>query len=317
MEAGVNVLSITVPVFALISLGFLAIKTKILAANASQVLSQFVVNFALPALLFRAISDKPVADVFHPVYLIGYGGGSLLTFAVLFYYCKKRRAKSTRQSAIFAMGGSFSNNLMIGYPVVLQVFGPLATVPLALTLMIENFIMFPLTLMLAGANQDNQQSKVSIVWQSIKNVFKNPIILSIIIAVIFSILDIKLAEPANKVIDLLANAASGIALFSIGGLLVGVKLKAVVKEIFTVMLVKLLLHPLLVLITFMILPDVEPNLIAAAIVLASMPMFGIYPVIASPYGLGNTCAAILVATTVCSFFSLSIILWLVQRFMWV
>lgn len=310
-----QVLSITVPVFALIALGYVAIKTKLIASSASQVLSQFVVNFALPALLFRAISSKPVAEAFNAIYLIGYASGSLLTFAVLFFYCKKMSRKSTSHSALFAMGGSFSNNLMIGYPVVLQVFGPLATIPLALTLMVENFIMFPLTLMLAGANQKQQQPKLVILWQSVKNVFKNPIILSIIIAVIFSILNIEVAEPVNKVIDLLANAASGIALFSIGGLLVGVKLKAVIKGILTVMPVKLLLHPLLVLITFMMLPDVEPSLLAAAIVLASMPMFGIYPVIASPYGLGNTCAAILVATTVCSFFSLSIILWLVQRFM--
>lgn len=308
-----QVFAITTPIFIIIGIGYFAVKLSLMAANTSQVLSQFVVNFALPALLFQAISSKPVAQVFNAVYLLGYAGGSLLAFFALYFISRRLRGKSISHSAIFAMGGSFSNNLMIGYPVVIQLFGPVAMVPLALTLMVENFIMFPLTLLLA--NQTQGGSKCAVLLSSIKRVLSNPIILSIILGVGFSYFSIKLPSPALKVIDLMANAASAVALFSIGGLLVGIKMRSVISDIAYVLPVKLVLHPLLVLLVFWLLPGVQTEMLAPAIVLASMPMFGIYPLVASPHGLGRTCAAILMATTLSAFISINLILWLVGQYL--
>jgi len=310
-----QVFSITGPVFMIILIGYLAVKFTIVPQGASQALSAFAVNFALPALLFKAISEKPVAEVFNSDYLFGYGVGSLLAFFLLFLISKKLRSKTVSHSAIYAMGGSFSNNLMIGYPVIIQLFGSVAMVPLALTLMVENFLMFPLTLMLADAGANAGEHRVRVLLQSFRQVLRNPIIVAIITGVLFSFFNVTLPQPALKVIDLFAATVSGIALFAIGGLLVGINVSSVVKDISLILPTKLFIHPLMVLMVFSLIPGMEPLMVASAVILASMPMFGIYPIIAEKYGLGSTCAAVLVPTTMLSFISLSLVIWLVNSYL--
>ena len=312
MSGLTQVLGITGPVFIIILIGFLAVKSSVVPKGTPQALSAFAVNFALPALLFKAISEKPVAEVFNGAYLMGYATGSLIAFMLLFILTLKLRGKSISEGAIYGMGGSFSNSLMIGFPVIVQLFGSAAMVPLALTLMVENFLIFPLTLILADAGGSKGESRIKVLLQSFRQVLRNPIILSIIIGVLFSSLGVTLPQPALKVIDLFAATVSGIALFAIGGLLVGINVRSVVADIGMILPVKLFIHPLMVMLVFSFIPGMDPLMIAAAIILASMPMFGIYPIIASKYGLGPTCAAVLVPTTVFSFVSLSLIIWLVR-----
>lgn len=314
MSGLTQVFGITGPVFIIILIGYLAVKKSIVPKGTSQALSAFSVNFALPALLFKAISEKPVSEIFNGDYLLGYATGSLLAFMLLFILTLRLRRKSISEGAIYGMGGSFSNSLMIGFPVIVQLFGSAAMVPLALTLMVENFIMFPLTLILADVGLSNGESRVRVLLQSFRQVLRNPIILAIIIGVLFSALGITLPQPALKVIDLFAATVSGIALFAIGGLLVGINVSSVVKDIAMILPVKLFIHPLMIMLVFSFIPGMDPLLIAAAIIMASMPMFGIYPIIAEKYGLGSTCAAVLVPTTVCSFVSLSLVIWLVDSY---
>jgi uncharacterized membrane protein YfbV (UPF0208 family) len=50
----------------------------------------------------------------------------------------------------------------------------------------------------------------------------------------------------------------------------------------------------------------------AAVILASVPMMGIYPILAQSYGKEDLGAAALLVATVVSFFSLSGLIWLVK-----
>lgn len=115
----------------------------------------------------------------------------------------------------------------------------------------------------------------------------------------------------KKVVDMFAVTVSGVALFAIGGLLVGVNFMSVFRDISFVMLTKLIVHPLMVALAFWWLTGLTNESALIAIVLASMPMFGIYPVIAQRYDLGPTCAAALVPTTVLSFVTLNVVIGLV------
>jgi malonate transporter and related proteins len=53
----------------------------------------------------------------------------------------------------------------------------------------------------------------------------------------------------------------------------------------------------------------ESSLQISAILLAGMPMLGIYPLLAQRHGLAGFCASALLVTTVASFFTISLILW--------
>ncbi|MEH6576907.1 MAG: AEC family transporter [Amphritea sp.] len=306
-----QVFNITGPVFAIIAIGYLAIKYSILSRDASKSLAGFTVNFALPALLFKAISERPLSQLFNSDYLLVYAGGSLLSFTALFLIYRKLRQEKLAASAIFAMGGSFSNSLMIGYPVILQLFGNAALAPLALTLMVENFIMMPLALTLAETGRNTGSDRVKLLLTVLLRVIRNPIIMAIICGVIFSFSGLQLPVIILKVVDSFALTVSGVALFAIGGMLVGIKIRLMLTDISLIMASKLIVHPLMILLMISLVPQISKFNAAVALILASMPMFGIFPVIGQKYGVGQACAAVLVPTTIASFISLNIVIWLV------
>jgi hypothetical protein len=84
---------------------------------------------------------------------------------------------------------------------------------------------------------------------------------------------------------------------------------------------KLFLHPLAVFGAAFLacrigLPALDPKLLSAAILMAAMPMLGIYTILAHRYGQETKSAAALLLATMVSFFSLSGLLWLLKVSGW-
>ena len=98
---------------------------------------------------------------------------------------------------------------------------------------------------------------------------------------------------ATTAIGPVASAASPVALFVIGGSLVGLRLDGQRTDIATVVIGKLILHPLAVLTALWLLPAIEATLSAAAVLFAEMPMLSIYPVLSQKYRLVGFGAAAL------------------------
>jgi predicted permease len=72
-----TILNVTGPIYLSIAAGFLATRTGFFTKEDSRVLSKFVLNFALPAMLFNALAKRSLEDILHPGYLLAYALGSL------------------------------------------------------------------------------------------------------------------------------------------------------------------------------------------------------------------------------------------------
>jgi len=310
-----EILAITGPIFIVIGMGFLAVRLDFFSKNDVRVMGKFVINFALPALLFKALSQRSLADVMHPGYLIAYGVGSLTVLLGSLSFAHFVQKKTYQRSALYALGMSFSNTGFIGYPIALQAVGPMAELALALALIVENMVILPLTLILAetGANQGNGKKLSAVVLATFVNLFKNPMILAILAGAAFAVLGIRPAEPVKRAIDMLALASGAVALFVIGGTLVGLRVKGMLPRVTQIAFGKLVLHPLAVLLMFLLLPPVDPALRLAGVTLACAPMLSIYPILAQKYGEEGDCAAALLATTVASFLTISGALWAMRN----
>jgi len=64
-----NVLAITVPIYIVIAIGFIAGRTGLLCGPDMRMLGRLVFNFALLALLFTALSRRSIADILNGRYL--------------------------------------------------------------------------------------------------------------------------------------------------------------------------------------------------------------------------------------------------------
>ena len=302
-----DVLGITTPIFLLIGLGYAAVRWGLYARTALPALGSFVISFCIPALLFKAINQRSLAEVANPRYLLAYAGGSLAALAAGLLWAHWRR-QPRDAAAMTAMGMACANTAFIGYPIALQVVGPEATVALAMTFLVENFLMIPLCLALADSASAGGQPLLPAFGRALLGLRRNPIVLGILAGLVATLLGWQPPPPVQRAIDLLAMAASAAALFFIGGSLVGLQVRGLVGQVSAVAVGKLLLHPLAVLAAVWLVGGLTPALQWAAVVLAAAPMLGIYAIIGQRYGRQAVNAASMLVATVASFGSLAAVL---------
>lgn len=299
-----HILLITAPIFLLIGLGYLAARAGLLSREQIRGMGSFAMTFTLPALILRALSQRPIGEVLDPVFVLAYGLGSLLMFALGFAFFRLVRRQSVASCALSAGGMSVSNSGFIGFPVVAMVLGAPAGVALALCMLVENLLIIPLMLFLAEASAQGGKGRGAIVGETLKRLARNPIILAIVLGLCLSLMEVSIPAIPFKAIDMLANAAAPVALFVIGGTLFGLRVGGQGADIAQVALAKLILHPLAVALAFAVLPGIDPTMRLAGILFASAPMLSVYPLFGQRFGFEERCAAILVTATALSFFTM-------------
>ena len=303
-------LSITIPIFILIAIGFFAVRSGFLRQAETRVLVLFVMNFALPALLFKAMAERPLGDLLNFRVLAIYTLGSLVVFGGALGIALLVKKSNLQDGAILAMGTSVCNSAFIGFPIALQLFGSAASANLAIYVAVETVIMLPLMMTLAELGGSTGTHWTIVLRDIFCRLLKNPLIVAIFIGVVFSALELTLPLPLSRATDLLSGAAAPVALFYIGCVLASLSLKGMVGDIGGIVIGKLILHPLAVFAMFLLIPLDDPMLKMALVINAGMPMMSMYPILGQKYGKEAICSAAVVATTVTSFVTISGLIWM-------
>lgn len=303
-----DVLSITSPIFIIIFIGYIATRLNFFERTEIRGLGIFVIKLALPALIFRSLSQRSLAEIFNPNFLVIYAVASLSIFALMFVLARTLGNKTVTESALHALGSSVSNSGFIGYPVAALVLGPTAVVALAMAMIVENIVMIPLALVLAEGSGNEGKTLATVVRDVTRRLVGNPLIIAIVAGVLFSLSGLKLPAPLFRVVDMLAMASGAVALFVVGGTLVGLRVRGLLSDVRRIVFGKLILHPSAVFTALLFVPAIDPNLKKAMLIFASAPMITIYPLLGLSYGQEDVCAASLMVATTLSFVTISALL---------
>ncbi len=307
-----GILFITAPIFLLVALGFVLVKAELIPAAWLPALGGYVIRVALPAQLFRSLTQRALSDVIDLRYLLAYAGGSLTVLAATLLWARYLRRESLERAAIMAMGTSCSNSAFIGYPIALQVVGPVAGTALALCATVENVLILPLCLALADAGSASHEPFARAFGRAFAGLRHNPMVLAIGAGLLCSALHIVVRPPFVRAIDMLAGSSAPVALFVIGGILVGLPRRDMSLDVYAVGVGKLFLHPLAVAAGLLLFAPADPMLRVAALVIASAPMLSVYPILGGRHALSGFCAAALVVATLASAVTMSATIWLLQ-----
>ena len=304
-----EVLSVTLPIFILIALGFAAMRLGATTAADIQALGTFVIRFALPALIFNSLAQRPFAEIANARYLAAYIVGSLAVFAAMFALAHALKPGDRARDAIQALGSSCSNTGFVGYPIALLFVGPRATVAVALTMVVENIIVMPLALALAESGRRAGKKTSAGPRRLVGKLARNPLIIAIVLGAVTSFAGIPLPVPLARAVNMLAMASSAVALFVVGGMLVGLQVGGVTRDAARIVAGKLLLLPAAVFAAQLALsPALDPDLRKAMLIFASSPTLSIFPLIGRQYGQERVCAASVVMATGLSFLTMSALL---------
>lgn len=303
-----DLLGLTGPIFGLIALGWVAVRSGAFDRAHLPALARFVIAFCLPALLWRVLSRHHPAEVADPRFLAAYALGSLLALGGGLAWAHWQ-GQARDRAAMTGMGFSCANTAFIGHPLALQAVGPEASVAFALVLLVENFLMIPLCIALADSSRTGSDGTprpfakafAAALW----GLRKNPIVLGVCAGLVTGALGHGLPATLGKVIDLLGAGSAAASLFYIGGSLVGLRVGTQWAQVSMVAAGKLLLHPLAVLAALWLLGPVPAAMQWSGVLMAAAPMLGIYPVLGQAYGLQQVNAACVLGATLAAFLSLT------------
>ncbi len=301
-----EVFNITAPIFLIIGLGWAAVRGGVFRFEELRGAAKFVMKIGLPALVFFAIAGKPFREVFNVVYLLGYGGATLALFVLGALLVRLRGGDGTL-SALGGFSVSFSNTGFIGYPLLAMVIGEAAAPYFAMNVLVENMFLIPLFFLLADSAGGQGRGRLKTLLPVAKNLLKNPIILAQFAALPFALGWLPLPGALLKTSSVLAAGAAPVALFVIGGSLVGLKLGGKLADILLLTLLKLAVFPLLTVLFLLLLGAGRDTLFAGAL-LSCVPMASMVAIVHSQYGHEQRGAAIMLLTTVLSFASISLVL---------
>lgn len=216
-----------VPVAFVILLGVLAGRTGLIKPSLSTVLAALALDFCLPALLFAATARMTVREIGNWRFFAGIAAGLLGVYLVALLVSLFVFRKPVASSGLQALNSAFPNMAFMSVPVLTAVIGSSAVLSVVIGNLISSFLLLPLTLTLLEAGKPKREGTAngSIVLKSVLGAVKQPLVWAPLAGVIVALLRFPLPDVATSSLTLIGNATSGVALFALGLVLSGQKLR--------------------------------------------------------------------------------------------
>ncbi len=314
MASLISLFDLILPFFGIIGLGYFCGKRVKLPASGLPWLQFFLIYVALPVLFFRLIADKPLSELANWPFIAATTLATYCVFALAFTVGLHYTRGDLPQSVMQGVAGAYSNIGYMGPPLVIAALGPAASAPVVLIFVFDNLLLFsiiPFLMALAGVEKKSfLVTAREVAWK----VVSHPFNVATVIGVVFAFFSLRLPSTLDKMTLWLSQAAAPCALFLLG---VTVALRPMAKmprEVPALMAIKLILHPLLILVLLSIMGDFSPPWVFAAMIMAALPPALNIFVISTQYGVGveRASASILVGT-VASMVTLTAFLWLIRE----
>ncbi|UYN94249.1 MAG: AEC family transporter [Enhydrobacter sp.] len=291
-------LNVAFPIFAVVLVGYLAGRWRILGGEATGALNAFVSWFALPVLFFGTLARTPVRSVLDPGLIAGFGAAVLATFALGMLASRLVARGGLAAMSLGGIAASWGNVGYMGVPLCLAAFGEAGLPPAMLAVIVTAVISMVFGVMLIELEVAAGHGPIRTFLRAAWNVARNPLPVSIALGLAWSAAGLALPTPVEKWIDLLGAAAAPCALFAIGLFLSDKSVRSGLVEAGLVTVIKLVIQPLA---AFAILPffvDMRSVPGQAALLMAATPTAANAFVLARQFSISveQNSAAVLLST---------------------
>ena len=245
------ILLVTFPFFALVLCGYVAARRGWLPQPAIPGLNTFVLYFALPCMLYRFGSTTPIGQFANAsvvgVYLVCAATMVAFTVAVTM-----SRRIDWNDAAFGALVAAFPNTGYMGVPLLVALLGTAAAGPAIVTILVDLLFTTSLCIALSRLGTAGTHGSRAALGKALRGMLSNPMPWAIVLGALASAFGVVLWAPVAQTVGLLADAASPVALFTIGAVLARSQMTSADRtplvDYVPVALKKLVLHPLLVLV---------------------------------------------------------------------
>ena len=294
----------TLPIFLLIILGKVLKTAKIINDEFTKTADRYVFRIALPALLFSDLTENNVGSAFDGKYVLFCFSVTIFSIAVLWGLTDKFM-KNEEQKGAFIQGSYRSSAAILGLAFINNMYDSVGMAPLMIIGCVPLYNIFAVIILTLKGDNGGKKPNMK---ETFINVMKNPILLSILIALPFALLNLHFPSFVNKAIGSVANTATPLALISIGASFEGKKALKKMKPTLLASFIKLILLAGLFLPLAVFFGYRNQELMALLVMLGSPTTVSSYIMAKNTGNDGILTSSIIVLTTLLS--SLTLTLWI-------
>ena len=225
-------------------LGYLLVNyTSLADRKLTKQANAIVFKIFLPCMLFYNVYQSDIgAEIHSRIKLCIWAAGGLLILFVLLCLIVPKVVKQENQQGVVIQGIFRSNYVIFGVAVVQNMYGAKSTTTAAIlsAILVPMYNFFAVVaLSIFGEKRETDWKKI------ILDIVKNPLIISSVLGIIFSLLGIRLPTAVDTTVQDLAKLSTPIAFMILGGDLDFSKVRGNLKVASMVLTIKLVILPLI------------------------------------------------------------------------
>ena len=308
-----SILLVTFPFFALVLCGYVAARRAWLPQAAIPGLNSFVLYFALPCLLYRFGASTPIAQLLDASLVAVYLLCAVVMVAFTIAVTRSRRM-NWNDASFGALVAAFPNTGFMGVPLLVALLGVKAAGPAIVTMVVDLLVTSSLCIALSRLDSADSHGAGVAARKALQGVALNPMPWAIGLGAMSSGLQWTLPTPVMQTLGLLADAASPVALFTIGAVLARSQMNSTTRtplaDYVPVAIIKLVIHPTLLLLLGLSaialgLP-LDRFALTVVVLVAALPSASNGALLSERFGADSgRIARIILLSTVLAFFSFS------------
>ena len=283
-------LDVILPVFIVIGFGYLAVWKGYFSDSGVDGLMKFTQGFAIPCLLFRAISTLDLQQNFYLSLLFSFYTGALAGFFAGLLGARFLFKRDWEESVAIGFCGLFSNSLLLGLPITERAYGANALEANYAIIAIHSPFCYGVGITAMEIARNWGGSVAALPRKVLTAMFRNALIVGITLGFIVNLGHITVPGALADALDLIARAALPAALFGLGGVLYRYRPEGDMRAILYVVAISLVLHPAIVWLLAGFNDLSEPATRSAILTSAMAPGVNAY-VFANMYGRARRVAA--------------------------
>ncbi|WEK03192.1 MAG: AEC family transporter [Candidatus Devosia phytovorans] len=292
------ILNVIAPIFALMALGYCAVRYRLFPAEGIKSLIAFVNNFATPCLLFHSLVTSDLRSAFNLSIIGPFYIGALICFVIGIVVAIRFFGNTPGEGVSVGFSGTFTNTVLVGLPIISRAYGNEA-LPVTLSIIgLHGAILLTIGMVTMELVKRDGKPLGPTLITAVRRVASNPLIWGIAAGMIGYFAGLQLIEPAEAFLVMMSSAVVPAALFGIGGALYEFKLGESWQQALVASFIKLIIHPAIAYVLMIWVFHVPMDIARYGILLSAMPAGVNVYIFATYYNRGAGVAAntILIAT---------------------
>jgi hypothetical protein len=236
-------IEVILPVFLVMGFGYAAVWRGLFPDSAVDGLMTFTQSFAIPCLLFRAISTLDLGQEFAPALLVSFYAGALAGFAAGLLGARYLFGRDWEDAVAIGFVGLFSNSLLLGLPITERAYGSEALAGNYAIVALHAPVCYGVGIVAMEVARA-RAAPGALARQVAGALLRNALVIGILLGFAVNLSGVTLPAPVTDALDLMIRAALPAALFGLGGVLYRYRPEGDMRAIAYVVAVSLVLHPL-------------------------------------------------------------------------